>query len=365
MHTAPMPSVASANTPPALQAEYFDGTSARAWPVQLLLQGKNLIIKGDGIERTLHMHQIQWPERARHGKRVAHFVDGGSVQCADALAWDAWRRNSGQRDSLVVRLQQSWHGVTASILALVILAVALQLWGLPAVARAVVTATPLSVDVSLGESALSAIDQHLMKPSKLPAQTQADVRSAFKRNLGTLPAGSLPEWKLEFRQSTMGPNAFALPGGTMVLTDELFDLVQGDEQIITAVLAHELGHVKHRHGLRMLVQATVLGGLGAVVLGDFSTLLAAVPALLGQAHYSRAAEREADAHAVAVLKAASISPAVMVTLFEKLDHARAAKSPPASVSKTQATNNDSWLGIAFASHPSDAERIQYFRDAAR
>lgn len=45
----------------------------------------------------------------------------------------------------------------------------------------------------------------------------------------------------------------------MVLTDELFDLVQGDEQIITAVLAHELGHVKHRHGLRMLVQATVLG----------------------------------------------------------------------------------------------------------
>ncbi len=368
MPTAP-PSVAAhttaADTPHTLPAVYFDGTSARAWPVQLQLRGKHLHVRGDGFEHTVDTRQIQWPERTQHGKRVAHFADGGSVQCANPLAWDAWRRNSGQRESSVVQLQQSWRGVTASVLALVALLAALQVWGLPAAASALVAVTPLSVDAALGESALSAIDQHVMKPSKLPMQTQADIRNAFQRNLQTLPPGSVPEWKLEFRQSTMGPNAFALPGGTMVLTDEMVELVQGNEQVITAVLAHELGHVKHRHGLRMLVQATVLGGLGAAVLGDFSTLLAAVPALLGQAHYSRAAEREADAHAVAVLKGASISPAVMVTLFEKLEQARTAKSRKPSEPKPQASTEGSWLGIAFASHPTDAERIQYFRDAAR
>ena len=109
----------------------------------------------------------------------------------------------------------------------------------------------------------------------------------------------------------------------------------------------------------MLVQATVLGGLGAVVLGDFSALLAAVPALLGQAQYSRVAEREADAYAVGVLKAASISPLVMLTLFDKLQEQGPVKR------QEEGRKGDSWLGIAFASHPSDAERITYFRDAAR
>jgi len=322
------------------------------------LQDNTLHISADGLQKAVPLAQVQWPERTRHGKRVAHFKEGGSVQCADAAAWDAWSHCSGKRESWIVTVQQSWRGVAASVAGLAALALALQLWGLPLAARAVVAITPPTVDASMGEAALVAIDQQLMQPSKLAPGEQARLRSALVRNLSALPAGSLPEWRLEFRHSLIGPNAFALPGAIMVLTDELVELVQGDEQVITAVLAHELGHVKHRHGLCMLVQATVLGALGAAVLGDFSTMLAAVPALMGQAHYSRVAEREADAHAVWVLKAASISPVVMVTLFDKLQQKRNAKS------KEAANEEDFWLGIAFASHPSDAERIKYFRDAA-
>ena len=345
---------------PTLQASYFDGTSARAQAVVLQLQGNTLHLSGEGIERSVDLRHVQWPERTRHGMRVAHFSGGGSLQCDNAAAWDAWSRSSGQRESLVVKLQQSWRGTVASVLGLVALVMALQIWGLPAVARAVVAATPLNVDVSMGDAALIAIDQQLMTPSKLPVDVQVRIRSALTHHLSTLPADSLPTWTLVFRKGgIVGPNAFALPGGTMVLTDELVELVQADEQVITAVLAHELGHVKHRHGLRMLVQGAVLGGLGAVALGDFSTLLAAVPALLGQAHYSREAEREADAHAMLVLKAASISPAVMVTLFEKMAQQRAAKS---TINDGE-SDDSSWLGIAFRSHPPDAERIRYFRDA--
>jgi predicted Zn-dependent protease len=135
------------------------------------------------------------------------------------------------------------------------------------------------------------------------------------------------------------------------MTDELVQLVNGDAQVITAVLAHELGHVQQRHGLRMLVQVTVLGTLASAVLGDFSTLLASVPVLMGHASYSRDAEREADAAAVQLLKRAGISPLVMVTLFDKLNEKRGDKE-------------GSWLGIAFASHPADAERIQFFKNAA-
>ena len=166
-------------------------------------------------------------------------------------------------------------------------------------------------------------------------------------------------------------------------------LVDGDTRVLTAVLAHELGHVQQRHGLRMVVQASALGAVAGVVLGDFSTLLAALPALMGQAHYSRTAEREADAHALQVLTAARIPPAVMVTLFDKLKASRAVdlekaqgaahkdapneKADPktddeqaqANARVKQVSQSLSWLGIAFASHPADAERVAYFLGKGR
>jgi Zn-dependent protease with chaperone function len=366
---------------PALAASYFDGATARARPVTLQIEGGELLITGEGIHRRVALRKVQWPERTRHGTRVAHFTEGGSVQCADAAAWDHWSRASGRRDSLVVTMQQSWRWVIASAAALVLLLVVIQQWGLPVAARALVAVTPLSVDTSLGETSLEVIDEHLMRPSKLPLAEQARLRDAFAKAVSAMPPGSAPAWQLVFRRSRIGPNAFALPGGTMVMTDELVELVGRDDKVITAVLAHELGHVRHRHGIRMLIQATALSGLAAIVVGDFSTVLAGVPVLLGQASYSRDAEREADQEAVVILKAAGISPAVMVTLFEKIaaqrseagksgeggksgEPAKPGEPGEAGAAGDKLPDEGSGLGIAFASHPADAERIRYFEEAA-
>jgi len=355
---------ATAHVSKGLAASYFDGVTARAQAATLRLVAGDLILTGEGFERCVCASDVQWPERTRHGLRVAHFADGGSVQCADAAVWDAWRQYSGQSDSWVVKAQQSWRSVLVSLLLLALLGTAVYQWGLPWAARALVAATPQSVDSSLGQASLSAIDESLMQPSELPLDEQARLSAAFARALAAQPVGTVPVWQLVFRKSRIGPNAFALPGGTMVMTDEMVTLVGADDKVITAVFAHELGHVRHRHGLRMLVQATVIAGVSSVVLGDFSTLQAGVPLLLGQASYSRDAEKEADAEAVRILQAAGISPGVMVTLFEKL----AAENKPAASDRkdsVDSTAQSSWLGIAFASHPSDADRIAYFKQAAR
>lgn len=343
-----------------LAATYFDGVSARARPVMLRIDGTHLRINGVDTDRAVPLSEVQWPERTRHGLRLAHLRGGGSLQCADAQAWDAWRASHGQRDTLVVRMQQSWPWVAGSLATLVLLVLALQQWGLPVLSRAVVAATPASIDTALGEATLQAIDAQLMQPSQLPAGEQARLRAAFARAVAALPARQVPTWQLVFRKSRIGPNAFALPGGTMVMTDELVQLVDADEQVITAVLAHELGHVQQRHGLRMLVQVAVLGAVSGAVLGDFSSMLASVPVFLGQAGYSREAEREADAAAVQVLRAAALSPRLMVTLFDKLAAARHKKEQEPAPAKAQ----DHWLGIAFASHPPDAARVQFFQAAA-
>ena len=356
-----MPATPSPVVHVVFNASYFDGRSARAHPVRIWLADGQLHVQGDGIALSLPQHTVDWPERTRHGMRVAHFAQGGMVQSEDSAAWDAWAKDCGLGESLVVKMQQNWRWVVASVALLVSLVIAVQQWGLPLAAQALVALTPPAVEAALGETSLSAIDQVIMKPSVLPPDQQAQIRAAFAQTVAHQPAGSVRPWQLVFRKSGIGPNALALPGGTIIMTDEMVSLVDGDTAVLSAVLAHELGHVQQRHGLRMLVQATVLGTLSAVVLGDFSSALAMLPVMLGQAHYSRQAEHEADAHAVKVLKAAALSPTLMVTLFDKLAARRVADK---SQGKPERSEQASWLGIAFSSHPQDAERIAYFRAAA-
>jgi Zn-dependent protease with chaperone function len=344
----------------AVTADYFDGRSARAHPVQVQLAGDQLTISGDGISIQLAANRVQWPERTRHGARVAQLPNGGALHCSDAKAWDAWALASGRRESLVVRAQQSWRWALLSAAAFGVLVGALYLWGVPWLGRVAVAATPMRVDRLLGESALQALDGQLLKPSALPAEHQQRLQAALERAVAALPPGSVPEHRLVFRSGRIGPNAFALPGGTLVMTDALVELVQGDEAVITGVLGHELGHVQHRHGLRLLVQAGAIAALSGVVLGDFSALLAGAPVLLGQASYSRDAEREADAHAVKVLKAAGLSPAVMIGFFERV----AGRGPQDKTARGANTQGSTDLGIAIASHPADEERIRFFREAA-
>ena len=107
--------------------------------------------------------------------------------------------------------------------------------------------------------------------------------------------------------------------------------------------------------MRALVQFTLIGAATGLALGDFSALLAGVPALLGQLGYARDAEREADAEAAHLLRASGRSPSAMLTLFERLADGTRSASRPERVS----------LPIALASHPFDEERLRYFRAAAQ
>lgn len=334
----------------SVAAHFFDGRSAKAHPVRVRREGQAVRVVGHGIDRLFPLTEVRWPERTRHGPRVAELSGGAALQAVDGAAWDAFSAALGRGDSAVVRAQQSWRWVLGSLGAIVVVLAALYAWGLPALARGVVALTPERIDRAIGEHVLGTLDDQLLQPSALPADRQARVRDHFEAMLRAQPAGSVPAHRLEFRKSRIGPNAFALPGGTIVLTDELVALAGDDLDAISAVLGHELGHVRHRHGMRMLVQVGALGAVASLVLGDFSSILAGAPVILGQAAYSRDAEREADAESARMMRAAGISPLAMVRFFEKL----AAKGD----------REPSLLGIAIGSHPADAERIEFFRRAA-
>ncbi len=175
--------------PTTVTAEYFDGLSARAYPVRVSRRGEALHIEGAGIDTEFSLDDLEWPERTRHGTRVVHRSDGASIQAEDSDVWDEFARACGHGDSPVVRAQQSWRWVTVSLVAVVVVLAATYQWGLPWAARAAVAFVPPRVESEIGAAALQTLDRHLLQPSKLPLERQLLLRVAFERALSVQPTG--------------------------------------------------------------------------------------------------------------------------------------------------------------------------------
>lgn len=367
-------------SPATLDAQYFDGRSARAQPVQLRLDGDELVLSGAFGERRYPQRQVQWPERVRHGQRQAHLPDGGVLSSTDARAWDDWAHAAtggrGLGEGLALRLISSWPRVMASLLLTIALLAAAWIWGLPAGADALARRLPASLEASLGDEALGQVRALMLKPSALSQAEQQQWRERFAHMVASQAGPDRPPttYQLHFHAApkAMGPNAFALPGGHIVVTDALVALLKDQPDSVLGVMAHELGHVRERHGLRRLLHASLGSALAGVMMGDFSGLLAGAPLLL-ELGYSRDFEREADHHARQLLLDSGRSPRAMVVLFERLqalrqgerrDQAQRAMQergvqPPAA-DEPSGSSVLQRLDIAFSTHPADAERIAFF-----
>lgn len=336
---------------PRLAADYFDGVNGRAHPVMAWVEAGRLHWVAEGSSpRAVAASSAVWPERQRHGQRHVQLPDGGVLVFVDAPAFDAWADATGKVDGGVVRWQQSWRLTALALVLFAACLVVLWRWGIPAAADATVARLPEVVEAEIGHRTLTYADREWLKPSQLDARAQAAVLQRFTAAADAARAatGPQPAYRILFRDGgKLGPNAFALPGGDIVVTDALVNLLEDEPQATTGVLAHELGHVKHRHGMRQAAQAAALGVIAGLVVGDFSFLLASAPALLAQMDYSRDAERQADVYARDLLRGAGIDPSVMVVFFERVE--REAKDDEKNA-----------LPIAFSSHPVSAERVAFF-----
>ncbi|MBL8340511.1 MAG: M48 family metallopeptidase [Rubrivivax sp.] len=370
----------------AIAALYFDGQSARPLRMRVTLSDGQLAAAPEPLIEPMvepviepvidaqptattaprddppplrwPLAQVQWPERTRHGRRVVHLADGGQFEFPDAAAFDAWRAAHGVGESWVVRAQQHWRATLTALVVLVAVLAAGYRWGVPWAADALVAVVPLQVDHAVGEAAFDNLRQRWLGPSALPATRQQALREQCAEALrAAVPAAGQRPWTLHFARGgkVLGANAFALPGGSIVITDEMVALLEGHDDTLVGVFGHEYGHVHLRHGMRALARFTLVSTATGVALGDFSTVLAGLPALLAHLGYSRDAEREADETAARMLVASGRRPEVMAVLFERL-------------SKRSGGQQDEGAGglpIALASHPHDEERVRFFREYAQ
>jgi len=115
-------------------------------------------------------------------------------------------------------------------------------------------------------------------------------------------------------------NAFALPGGEVVIHSALLLRADSAEELL-GVLAHEITHVEQQHGLRNVIGATGIYVIAGAILGDVNGVLAAVsgaaPMLLNQS-YSRRFEAESDVKGFALLQKANINPSGLASFLVKM-----------------------------------------------
>ena len=148
-------------------------------------------------------------------------------------------------------------------------------------------------------------------------------------------------------------NAFALPGGYLYVNRGLISIA-GTESELAGVIAHEIGHVAGRHGAKALTRQLgleiilgMISGRNPTGVQRVASQLAGVGGILSMLHYSRQAEREADALAVVNLREAGYDPGGVTVFFEKL-LAINDREPGA-------------LASLFATHPPSRERVENTR----
>ncbi|MBU1668778.1 M48 family metallopeptidase [bacterium] len=331
-----------------IDAVLYDGRSSKEHQVviEFTLERRVLI---PSCKIDVALDEVRIESRLGNTPRVLSFPNGIRCKSRENDKIDQLLRDFGLSKSKAYKIESSWGLTMGSIVITIGFIWFMLTVGANFTANALASVLPQSTLSEVSDMTMSQLEEHYLRPSKLSDRQEKIIQEHFDK----LTQGE-SGYKLHFRSSPeMGPNAFALPSGDIVLTDQLVALSRDNEfRDILGVLAHEKGHVVEKHSLRMAIKTGIAGVIVGYIAGDVSVIATTIPTILINSSYSREFEREADAHAVKELEKLGVSTKYMARLFEVL-----------AKKAGESENNSSIMGM-MASHPLTSERIEYFNSHA-
>jgi len=303
----------------------FDSKTSVKKPacLELYPHGEVVFLLGEGETLKFRIDDIEIESRLGNTMRRIFFPGGIVFETADNDAVDHLSKQlgTGSFASFIHRLESRWRYFALSM-AIVVLAVFSGFkYGLPAMAKTVAFSLPSSVLKAMTLRIENSLDSKFLGKSGLSPKRIRNVRQSFKYVVSGIKESSDYNFRILVRKGgILGANAFALPDGAVVVTDELVKMSKDRRELIS-VFAHEIGHVVNRHGLRIILQDSVVSLIVIYVTGDvlsYASTIAAFPAVLINRGYSRDFEREADGYAFAFLKEKGIDTGHFAAILTRL-----------------------------------------------
>ena len=340
-----------------LHGRWYDGRTSVAKEAVLTLYGSGEVrVKaaqdGEPLEARSEF-DLEATTRIAQTPRYLLFPGGGKFETEDNDAVDRilaqFRRSPWS--GLVHRLESRWPYILAALAVMVFFLWGGVRYGVPFTAEVIADQLPPSAYRLASRQTLAVLDRSLLRPTNLDQAVRSRLMNQFRPLLEDHPEH---DFTILFRKGgRLGPNAFALPDGTILFTDEMVRIAEHDEEL-SAVLAHEIGHVMHRHGIRRVVQDSLLGFALLALTGDVSgssEIFLSLPVILTELAYSREFEREADDFALSYLTSEGIPPEHFARLMKRIRKEAAVEGK---------SGDNGWRSY-LSTHPALEERIQRFQ----
>ena len=366
-----------------ITGQYFDGRSAASQAVSATLLAGKLTLDPP-LQPPTPLTDVSISSRIGSTPRRLQFADGAVIETTDHAIIDSWSTTSGRRSHWLHRLESATAVVLGALLLIGVIVISSMVWGIPWTSKLIAHALPASITNDMGEVAVESMDRLIFYPTTLSAERTAELTTQFNQLLPITDAEY--DYRLEFRRGgAIGPNALAFPDGTIIMTDELVELADTDEEL-QAILLHEIGHLQHRHSLRQIIAHSSLAILATVFTGDLSaagSLIVGAPSVMMEASYSRDMETEADSYALQVMERRGIATEHFANIMDRLEFAALAEYDAPDESRPTRTRPDGekpedladteggwWDSIDidasqvldfFSSHPLTEERVARFR----
>lgn len=334
---------------------YYDGVTSERHRVTVSVEGDQIHVRGgNGIDLSFPAAEAVVAPQLGEIRGMIRLPGDGMIESADHRGVEALLRlqRRGGFFLHVHRWERSLKRIAVALLITAVVVAGMVSYGIPALAKRLAFALPPGLESSLGSETLDALDKLAFTPSRLPEPRRKELLRLFREMTRRLPyAGG---YRLELRWSDkIGANAFALPSGVIVVTDQLIDLARNDSEI-AGVLAHEMAHERNRHALRQLLQNSSVALVIATLTGDLTsvtTLGATLPTALINAKFSRSFETEADDGAVDYLHQAGIPPRSYAEFLARMETERSQAGRRAGVAAAPP-------GVEYlSSHPDTKKRI--------
>ena len=310
--------------------KYFDGRSSAMHNGELLL-GKNSweirLINDGGLYNT-----VIWPIE---NIKQAQFVGGSTIfkygdyppqtlECTDAqllpLLKQKYPNHKFLESTSNWALTASMSVILTIALGILLIAFAFYKYALPPIAEAFASKVPMEYEQKWGDLMLKNIvdpennlgDFNFKKNDSLSFLAnnfakQIDFQSPYNLNITVVKSEQI--------------NAFALPGGNVVVFDGLLKKLKTKEEF-AALLGHEVAHINQKHTLKNIFRSlsgyifislvtSDINGISAIIFENANSIYN-----LG---YSRELEAESDSYAVNTMKLNQLNPMGLVGLFEALE----------------------------------------------